>query len=117
MVSIVSFSAASCVESWSTWFVSASIVSFWLKRRELCRELVDLVRECFDRLLLVVEHALQVLHRGGQLVPQAVGEGRELPDALLAVLEPGLDLTHAGGDVADLLDQGVARRPERRLGR
>src|SRR5207244_12604182 len=38
------------------------------------------------------------------------------PNALLAVLEPGLDLPHPRRDVADLLDQRVARRPQRRLG-
>src|SRR2546423_1633755 len=78
-------------------------------------ERLDLLVERVDRLLLIVDHALQVLHGRRQVVAQAVGDRGELLDPVFAFLETRLELPHAGRDVADLLDQRVARGPQRRL--
>src|SRR2546430_16941652 len=64
-----------------------------------------------DRLLLIIDHALQVLNRGGERVLQAVGERGELAHPLLALLQLRLKVSHPGRDVADLRDHRVARGP------
>src|SRR5438552_2727649 len=80
------------------------------------RGIRDLHREGVGLVLLIVDHALQILHRRAERVAQAVGERGELLDALLARLEPRLDVLHARADVMNLLDERVARRAQRRLG-
>src|SRR5438874_1889298 len=77
---------------------------------------LELLVERVDRLLLIVDHALQVLHRRRQVVAQAVGDRGELFNPVFALFETRLELSHAGRHVADLLDERVARRPQRRLG-
>src|SRR5947207_5056982 len=78
---------------------------------------LDLLVERVDRLFLIVDHALQVLHRRRQVVAQAVGDRGELFDPVFALFETRLELAHARRDVADLLDERVARGPQRRLRR
>src|SRR5437588_10403079 len=78
-------------------------------------ERLHLLVERVDRLLLIVDHALQVLHRRRQVVAQAVGDRGEPLDPRLALLEARLELPHTGRDVADFLDERVARGPQRRL--
>src|SRR5207247_1291490 len=70
-----------------------------------------------DRFLLIVDHALEVLNRRGEIVFQAVGERGEFPHPLLGLLQLRLDLPHPCRDVADLRDHRVARRPQPRLRR
>src|SRR2546421_12373383 len=57
--------------------------------RILRGERLHLEREGVDRFLLVGNHALEVLHGRGELVPQAVGERGEVLDTLLALLSRG----------------------------
>src|SRR5205823_2843177 len=78
-------------------------------------ERLHLLVERVDGLLLIVDHALEVLHGRRQVVAQAVGDRVERLDARFALLEARLELTHAGRHVADLLDECVARGPQRRL--
>src|SRR2546422_9764854 len=63
--------------------------------RILRGERLHLEREGVDRFLLVGNHALEVLHGRGELVPQAVGERGEVLDTLLALLEPRLEIGRA----------------------
>src|SRR5439155_232950 len=84
-----------------------------LEGRILRGERLNLECEGVDRLLLIGDHALEVLHGRGEVVPQAVGECGEVLDTLLALLEARLDLLHPRGHVADLLNQRVARCAER----
>src|SRR6266567_6106362 len=68
------------------------VVDRVLQRHVLGRQFLHLVVEGRDRLLLIIDHALQVLNRGGESVLQAVGERGELAHPLLALLQLRLEV-------------------------